>query len=106
MIEVLIGLVALAFPFAAIIGLVMAVGTRNRVSAIELRFAALDRRFAAAPLDGGAAAPPRLAPAPEPRATAAPHPTATQPPGLAEPEGELAEPAISASTPEPAVPSS
>ena len=36
--EILLGLVALAFPILAIVGIVMAVGTRDRLRALEFRF--------------------------------------------------------------------
>src|SRR5262245_41337032 len=102
MFEVLIGLAVLAFPFAAIIGLVMAVGMRARVLAIERRFAALERRLAGIPLDG-VAAPPRPSLSPEPRPTTEPESITLRPPQRAEPAaGPLKhEPALSESITEP-----
>jgi len=67
---VLIGLVVLTFPILAIAALVMAIGARARVNALEVRLAALERRpaQAAAPsVTPPAPAPPQ----PEPRPAAA-----------------------------------
>ncbi len=80
--EILLGLVALAFPILAIVGIVMAVGTRDRLRALEFRLAGIERRAA------GLSAPPAAAerqpaePPPEPVVTSSPE---AHPPTLEEP---------------------
>ena len=86
--EVLLGLVALAFPILAIVGIVMAVGTRDRLRALEFRLAGIERRAA------GLSAPPAAAerqsaePPPEPDITSSPeaHPPTPEEPSAPRPE--------------------
>lgn len=77
---VLIGLVVLTFPVVAIVALVVAIGVRGRVSALEFRLAAFERQRAQA-----AGAPSMRSPAPEaPRSELRPA-AATPPPVTAPP---------------------
>jgi uncharacterized membrane protein len=110
MFDVLIGLVVLAFPVAAIVGVVMAVGARDRVRVLEQRLLVLERRVDGAPSASAAPEPPRPA-MPELPEAAAPTTYTTEPPpsaelGVTEPANpepattpEPAEPAMAASSP-------
>jgi uncharacterized membrane protein len=101
MFELLIALVVLAFPVAAIVGMVMAVGARDRVRVLEARLVVLERRLDGTPAGAATPEPPRPAvpDIPEPAApitdAAEPMPLPPEPAVMPEP----AEPAIAASSP-------
>jgi uncharacterized membrane protein len=101
MFEQLIALVVLAFPVAAIVGMVMAVGARDRVRVLEARLVVLERRLDGTPAGAATPEPPRPAvpDIPEPAApitdAAEPMPLPPEPAVMPEP----AEPAIAASSP-------
>ena len=84
---VMIGLVVMTFPVLAIVAMVMAIGARGRVNALEFRLAALERQRAQAAAAAPAMAPPAPeAPRPEPRpAAATPPPLPATPPPLPPP---------------------
>jgi len=103
MIELLIVLVALAIPIAAIAGFIMALNTRDRLRRLEVRLAALERRAAAAPAATEAPARPDMPLAPQaapeqPAAVEEPAPTAAEAPAAAadtEPASQPARPRAS-----------
>jgi uncharacterized membrane protein len=98
-------LLLLAFPIAAIVGVVMAVGTRERLRGLERRLAMLERRIEG--WSAAAAAPPQPAPQAEPVVAPAPPPSAPapSPPPEPAPEGAPAvRPASSAPPRRPAPP--
>ena len=64
----LLVIVLLAVPAAAIVGVVMAIGTRDRLRALERRLVLLERASGGSPAAGAASAPPR--PPEQPAATA------------------------------------
>ncbi|HEY6257984.1 MAG TPA: DUF2339 domain-containing protein [Xanthobacteraceae bacterium] len=79
----------LAVPIAAIVGVVMAIGTRDRLRGLERRLALIERRIDGSAAAGAAPAPPRPAehppervatPAPESPAAPAPSPPKPAPP--------------------------
>ena len=73
---VMIGFIVLIFPILAIVALVFAVGARNRITAVELRLAALERQRTDAPATPRTTAEPARPQAP----AAAPPPAAAVPP--------------------------
>jgi uncharacterized membrane protein len=97
--EVLIGLVILTFPILAIVALVMAIGARGRVNALELRLAALERRPAPAAAPAPAPAPPQ--PEPRPVAATPPPPPITVSPAAPPPPPPPIPHPISVSPPRP-----
>jgi uncharacterized membrane protein len=85
--------VLLAFPIAAIVGVVLAIGTRDRLHRLDRRLALLEQRFDALPRTTAAeqpAAPQQ--PAPERPATAQPEPISASAPDVRSPPASPAEP--------------
>jgi uncharacterized membrane protein len=85
----LLGLLILSFPIIAIVALVKAISTGDRLRALELRLAALEPRATAAP---GAAPPPEQAEAPAAPPLAPEQQPATEPAAAAEPAEPAAAP--------------
>src|SRR4051794_24114115 len=83
---VLLGIALLALPVIAIVALVMAVGNRDRLRALDLRFGALERQLAAAGTAGSP--PPPVAPAPAIPSTIPPEPIQQFKPGPTAPAAD------------------
>src|ERR1700681_4318410 len=78
MLIALLILLLLAIPIAAIVGLVMAIGTRDRLEGIERRLVALERRLDELP--AAVMAPPTRPPLAPERPAAFEQPAAQEPP--------------------------